>query len=184
MRRIFFLLSLSILSLSAFAQSTPDSSSLHPTYYAYAEVLGPGRFFSLNIERLAFTTHHQERGWYGRFGFEWLPDLSARYTMTVLGGMQLESGSKNWSRNFGVGATFWMDRYNWKKTGELSTHCSGTNCDPTLRWGPYLSLGARYRFDNEVFCGFEFTPMALTGSDGMQLIPWVGASVGFILHKK
>lgn len=159
-----------------------DSSVIRPDVYAYVEGFGPARFFSINGEKLLVPLRKKNRVLYGRLGASWLPDLSARYTMYLLGGLNLESGEKNWSRDFGIGMTNWIDHYNWKKKGELSSHVAPPDRDPTYRYGMYLSLGIRYRFDNEMFAGFEFTPMAMSSNDGPQLILYLGVSAGFQLY--
>ncbi len=184
------LVSLLLLPLFAAAQDTippaapakTDYVLIRPDIYAYAEGLGPGRFFSINGEKLALKMKDGTHGIYVRAGFAWLPDLSARYTMSLLGGLNFESGRKSWSRDFGIGMTAWIDRYNWKRTDSLTTMAVGPGQEPTLLWGPYLSLGVRYRWDKEIFCGFEFTPVALKGADGWSIMPSIGVSVGFMLN--
>jgi hypothetical protein len=180
MKRILLLtIVLAGMILPAKAQTATDSSLIRPDYYLYAEGLGPARFYSINGEKLLHAFRRNNRVLYARLGGAWLPDLSARYTMYALGGLNLESGEKNWSRDIGIGMTTWMDRYTWKKNGELSSHCAEKDCEPTILWGTYLSLGFRYRFDNEFFAGFEFTPMAMSSNDGPQLLLYAGISAGF-----
>jgi hypothetical protein len=181
---LFFLAVLALpLAASASEKQESDSLAAHPRMYAYVEAFGPAGFYSMNVEKLFFHSGDGERRVYGRLGLQWLPDLSARYTVAAVGGLNFDSGKKSWTRSFGAGLAFRMDRYNWKKNGELSSHCAENNCDPTVRWGPYLSLGMRYRFDSEMFLGFEFTPIVLSGNDGAQLIPYAGLSIGFLFDK-